>query len=333
MSYRLSLLDKSPVAKGETAAEALARTVDLAQLAEKLGFHRYWVAEHHGTDELASSAPEILIAHLASRTSRIRLGSGGVMLQHYAPYKVAEVFGTLSLLAPGRIDLGVGKAPGGLPNSTKALKGGRTATQSFADQLVDLTHWLDGTEASVPVKAAPRSLSGPERLLLGASVESAELAAANGWDLVFARHLNPDDALLEATAAAFRAKTGKPLKIAIAALIDGDGDKARAQAAEIRFFKVFIEGAQAVTVGSEEQAAEYARQAGATDYRVEPRAPSVVAGSPADILAELDRLAKRFGTEEFIIDLFNPGNLRFAAVEGLAHARDLAQRPRVAELA
>lgn len=110
MSYRISILDKSPLAAGETAAQALARTLTLAQHAEAWGYHRFWVAEHHNTDQLASPSPELVIAWLLGHTRRIRLGSGGVMLQHYSPYKVAENFNLLAALAPGRIDLGVGKA-------------------------------------------------------------------------------------------------------------------------------------------------------------------------------------------------------------------------------
>lgn len=121
MAYALSLLDKSPLAKGESATDALQRTVALAQLAERLDYRRFWVAEHHNVPELASSSPEVLIAFLLAHTSRIRIGSAGVMIQHYSPYKVAENFHLLASLAPGRVDLCVGKAPGGLPLSTRAL--------------------------------------------------------------------------------------------------------------------------------------------------------------------------------------------------------------------
>ena len=121
MSWRISILDKSPIAENETAADALARTLALAQQAENLGYHRFWIAEHHNTPQLASPSPELLIAWILGQTTRIRVGSGGVMLQHYSPYKVAENFNVLAALAPGRVDLGVGKAPGGLPLSPRAL--------------------------------------------------------------------------------------------------------------------------------------------------------------------------------------------------------------------
>jgi luciferase family oxidoreductase group 1 len=136
MSYRLSILDKSPVGEAETAAIALARTLRLAQLAETWGYHRFWIAEHHNTTQLASPSPELVIAWILGQTQRIRVGSGGVMLQHYSPYKVAENFNLLASLAPGRVDLGVGKAPGGLPLSTQALQLGvhQNEKGSFAEQ-------------------------------------------------------------------------------------------------------------------------------------------------------------------------------------------------------
>jgi len=187
MSYALSVLDKSPVARNESPTQALARTVALAQRAEALGFERFWVAEHHNTPELASSSPEVLIAHLAAHTSAIRIGSGGVMLQHYSPYKVAENFNLLAALAPGRIDIGIGKAPGGLPLSTRALQAGRDPAQrpDFRTQLVELDGFLgaDPARRTEGLDATPRPAETAERYLLGTSVESAALAAELGWNL------------------------------------------------------------------------------------------------------------------------------------------------------
>ncbi len=145
MNYRLSLLDQSPIAAGATAAAALAQTTSLARLAEAAGYHRFWVSEHHNSATLAGSAPEILAAWLLAHTRTIRIGSGGVMLQHYSPYKVAENFHLLSALAPDRVDLGVGKAPGGLPLSTRALQQEVDASRqlSFEDKLRQLNDfWL-----------------------------------------------------------------------------------------------------------------------------------------------------------------------------------------------
>lgn len=321
MSYALSLLDKSPIPKGETATEALRLTVQLAQAAERLGYRRFWVAEHHDAAELAGSSPEVLISFLLANTRRIRVGSGGVMLQHYSPYKVAEVFNVLASLAPGRVDLGVGKAPGGLPFSTKALQSERDAGNriEFDRLFTDLTTFLDGTQGPDRAKATPRPGTQAGRFLLGASVDSAEAAAAQGWDFVFARHLNGDDALLAATVARYRELTGKSPVIAVAAILSRDGKDAAAQSEKFAPLKLHIAGRQSVTVGSEDHAKEFARQAGVTDYRTEPAKPSLVAGTPSDLLDALDALHAEQGIEEFIVDLFNQGDARLTAAELLAH--------------
>lgn len=181
MSYSLSLLDKSPIAEGATAADALRFTVALAQRAEALGYRRFWIAEHHGAPGLASSAPEIVVSHVLAHTSSIRVGSGGVMLQHYSPFKVAETFKLLASLAPGRVDLGVGKAPGGLPLTTRALQSlhDKPRRPAFAEQLAELDAFLNwGVAEDHPLAGAlalPVPPEAPERVLLGGSPESAAL--------------------------------------------------------------------------------------------------------------------------------------------------------------
>lgn len=327
MTYRLSLLDKSPIAEGETAHVALKRTLALAQRAEQLGFHRFWVAEHHNTTDLASSSPEVLLAALAIVTQTIRIGSGGVMLQHYSPYKVAENFNLLGALAPGRVDVGVGKAPGGLPLSTRALQAGRNPEQkrNFADLLAELTDFLDRPSAAIEgLSATPLPAQSGEKFLLGASVDSAILAADLGWNFVFARHLNGDDVVLSSAISSFRDVAHRTPVVALAAIIDADGEKARQQAAAFTPFRVTIPNGQSVTVGSEAQAAEYARQAGVTDFTVEKRKATALAGNGHDIVAALGTLADRYGIEEFIIDIGNAGDSRLRAIELLAAARDAA---------
>lgn len=333
MTYRLSLLDKSPIAKGESAHQALKRTIAYAQRAEALGYHRFWVAEHHNTAELASSSPEILIAALATSTSTIRVGSGGVMLQHYSPYKIAENFNLLESLAPGRIDIGIGKAPGGLPLSTRALQAGRDPEKraDFATQLREFRAYLgEGNSDRVDgLAATPVPVSQSERFLLGASVESAELAASLSWNFVFARHLNGDDVALASAISTYRDLAHRTPVVALAAIVDKDGSKAREAASGFTPFRVTIQGGQSVTVGSEAQAAEYARQAGVTDYTVEKRKANVLAGDGRDIAAALDALARQYGVEEFILDLFNPGDSRIEAIELIASARGAVAVPEV----
>src|SRR5579885_854072 len=144
---RLSVLDQSPIPQGSTGAGALHNTLDLARLADSLGYHRYWLAEHHGGPMLASASPEALIGPIAAATERIRVGSGGVMLPHYSPLKVAETFSILSALHPGRIDLGIGRASGTDPLTTFALQRDRrqVAPDDFPEQLAELLGYLEGT--------------------------------------------------------------------------------------------------------------------------------------------------------------------------------------------
>ena len=160
----LSVLDQSPIAEGSTPAQALHNTLDLAELADALGYHRYWVAEHHATPALACAAPEILIGAIAPRTERIRVGSGGVMLPHYSPLKVAETFSSLSGLHPERIDLGLGRAPGTDPMTMLALQRDRRQPprDDFIEQLVELLGAAGGPAAARPSVRAPRAhAAGP----------------------------------------------------------------------------------------------------------------------------------------------------------------------------
>ncbi len=309
MAYSLSLLDKSPILDGESAVEALQRTIALAQAAERLGYRRFWLAEHHGFPGLASSAPEILVAHLIARTRRIRIGSGGVLLQHYSPYKVAETFNLLAALAPDRIDLGIGKAPGGLPFSTRALRiqHDPERARSFEALLAELDAFLSGSLAADDPLAGAQSLPKPpapaERFLLGASPDSAQLAAERGWRFVFAGQLNGDPKAIEASLDAHaRAGARQPPLFGLAALAAATAEEARALTEPLRVVRLTLDNGQSVNLGSEEQAAEFARQAGATSYTTEIRRPSILAGTAEDVRRELDALSARFGIAEFVID-------------------------------
>lgn len=305
MSYLLSLLDKSPIEAGKNATEALRATAKLAVRAEELGYHRFWVAEHHNMANLASSAPEALIGYLLAKTSKIRIGSGGVMLQHYSAYKVAETFNLLSSLAPGRVDLGVGKAPGGFPLSTRALQAAVDPERkpNFADQLTDINTYLSAETSADVAVATPLPSTAPERYLLGASVDSAKLAAEKGWELVFAGHLNGDPDNLRKTFEAYeQASGGKSPILALAAFAAETEEQARERVGDLRIVKLFLPNGQTVNVGSEEQAAEFARQAGVSDYRTEEKVPSVLHGTAQQIRKELDELHRRYGVKEFILD-------------------------------
>jgi luciferase family oxidoreductase group 1 len=193
---KLSVVDQSPVSAGFTPADALQKTFELARLADQLGYTRYWIAEHHAMDTLASPAPEILITRIGAETSNIRIGSGGVLLPHYSPFKVAEVFRTLHALYPNRIDLGVGRAPGGTQLEAYALRRDRSVPpkDDFPEQLVELLHFLYGDfppESSFSrILVSPAMPGGPDVWLLGSSMWSAQAAAHFGLPYAFAHFIN-----------------------------------------------------------------------------------------------------------------------------------------------
>lgn len=197
MRIPLSVLDLAPVPSGTAPSEAVRRTVDLARLAEKLGYVRYWFAEHHGMPSVASSAPEILIGHIASATQRIRVGAGGIMLPNHTPLKVAETFRTLEALHPGRIDLGLGRAPGSDQAASRALEA--SDGHDFSQQLAELLAFCGQTEfaANHPfrkVLAIPDDAPLPPIWILGSSGASARLAGNAGMGYSFASHFSPTPA-------------------------------------------------------------------------------------------------------------------------------------------
>jgi luciferase family oxidoreductase group 1 len=196
----LSVLDLVPVRTGQTSTEAIAASLDLAETADRLGYRRYWFAEHHNMPAVASTTPPVLIAAAATRTSRIRLGSGGVMLPNHAPLIVAEQFAALAAIAPGRIDLGLGRAPGSDPVITQLLRGSGTTSdvEQFPRHVQDIAALLSGDGATVrftsggeyTVRATPAATGVPEVWLLGSSDYSAQLAASQGLPYVFANHFS-----------------------------------------------------------------------------------------------------------------------------------------------
>jgi luciferase family oxidoreductase group 1 len=197
---RLSVLDLSPVPSGFSAAQALHNTLDLAQHTDQLGYMRYWLSEHHNTSLLASSSPEILIGHVASVTQNMRIGSGGIMLPNHAPLKVAEMFRTLEALHPGRIDLGLGRAPGTDPRTALALRRSREVNaDNFPLQLEELLGFFYGTLPDEHplrrITAIPEGVPAPEVWLLGSSDFSALLAAQMGLGFAFAHHISPAPAV------------------------------------------------------------------------------------------------------------------------------------------
>ena len=192
MAVPYSVLDLAPIVVGGTAAEAYRNTLDLARHVERLGYHRFWLAEHHGMGGIASSAPAVLIGYVAGGTQRIRVGSGGVMLPNHAPLIVAEQFGTLASLYPGRIDLGIGRAPGSDQLTMRAMRREPLAgVEDFPGDLHELQQYFAPSGAS-PVRAVPGEGLDVPIWLLGSSTYSAQLAAIRGLPFAFASHFAPD---------------------------------------------------------------------------------------------------------------------------------------------
>jgi luciferase family oxidoreductase group 1 len=224
----LSVLDQSPVRSGLTATDAIQETLELAVAAERLGYHRYWLAEHHSSSGLAGSSPEVLIGQVAARTSRLRVGSAGIMLSHYSPLKTAEQFRTLEVLFPGRIDLGLGRAPGTDMATLRALRKHVSAAQNFPQDVVELRDLLGRAQEGQAIQAVPGAGTEVPLWILGSSLFGARLAAELGLPYAFASHFAPDALLpaLELYRSRFRpsAQLAKPYAMIGANVIAADTD-------------------------------------------------------------------------------------------------------------
>jgi len=306
MGYKLGILDQSPIFKGKTAADAFQHTIQLVKKAEEWGYFRFWVSEHHNMEQVAGSSPEVLISHLLAHTKKIHIGSGGVMLQHYSPYKVAENFNVLSTLAPGRVNLGIGKAPGGLPLSTKALRYGTsnheldfneriTFLKCLIDETVEHGHPLEG------VQALPKPEKKPEIFLLGGSANSAKLAADLKVHFVFAGFLNSDEKVLQETASVFKNdfKEGKFI-VALPVLATPAQEEAVKLAEDHKLFILHLHDGRTLTVQSEEQVKAYEKQAKGP-FEVHEKAAEIIAGTPEYVTQELTRLHRLYHIDEFML--------------------------------
>ncbi|MFC0180255.1 MsnO8 family LLM class oxidoreductase [Thorsellia kenyensis] len=317
---KLSVLDKCPIEEERHAEDALKNTLELAKLADDLGYNRFWIAEHHNSLSLASPSPEIVVAWLASQTKKIRLGSGGVMLQHYSAYKVAENFNLLANLAPGRIDLGIGKAPGGLPQSTQALQRGINPEKkgSFEEQIEELNAYLTlnssshfvnlpsikNTKASESsLKVTPEPKLPADKFLLGASEESATLAGKLKWNFVYAAHLNGDKEKLKKTLIKWQSLSPLPTIVAVQVIIDEKSEQAKKLAQSIEMWGVELDNGQRITVQTKNQALSFAEQAGRTIKRLERRDNTVISGTAQEVYQKLKAMQETYKIDEFIVEI------------------------------
>lgn len=311
VSFKLSILDQSPVHDTETAIEAFQHTIELATKAEAWGYHRFWVSEHHGSDRVMGSSPEVLIAHLLAKTTRMRVGSGGVMLQHYSPYKVVENFNVLASLAPGRVDLGIGRGPGGLPRTTRALQQGMAEQpQPFAEKLLELQRFLgnqlETTHPLYGLRASPVPPQAAEVFLLGTNTSSAELAASLGMPYVFAQFLNSDIATMGEAIATYHARfdttQGKPLQamLALAVIVADTDEEAQYYASDIKVVRIRLESGRTFTVGTLAAAEEFGQQS-QENYTITVHDANVMHGSRDTVLQKLYDTQRRYQVEELIV--------------------------------
>ena len=307
MALKLSVLDLSPVSTGMTAAQALQNTLDLARLTDTLGFHRYWLAEHHNMPGIAGSSPALLIGQVARETSHLRVGSGGVMLPNHAPLQVAEQFQTLEALFPGRIDLGIGRAPGSDPRTALALRRAGQ-TDELPAQLAELFAFAGGQfPAGHPyqsVSAVPMGVSLPPVWLLGSSDYSAKVAAVMGLGFAFAHHINPHGA--EEAMSLYRtnftpsAHLSEPVAIVTASVICADTDAEAdtlAQSFDLAWLRLY--SGRPSKFPSVEEAQSYPYTPADRDQMRATRA-RLITGSPQTVRAKLCSLADLADTDEIM---------------------------------
>ncbi|MDN4482698.1 LLM class flavin-dependent oxidoreductase [Demequina lignilytica] len=302
---RLSVLDLAFIPPGGSAAASLAHSVDLARVAERAGYTRVWYAEHHGMATIASSAPAVVIAHVAARTSTIRLGAGGVMLPHHSPLVIAEQFGTLAELHPGRIDLGLGRAPGGDRAVYGALRRSPEGSDRFPADVVELQGLLAGDDRPDGVRATPGAGTRVPLYVLGSSLFGAQLAARLGLPYAFASHFAPQ-ALAEAVAlyrGTYQPSAAHPAPYVIAGVnvvAAEDGDDARDQLAAARRQRVrsmIARGPVARDHSDQEIDAFLATPQGASIAAMMSKA---AVGTPSEVRASLASFAEEARADELI---------------------------------
>jgi luciferase family oxidoreductase group 1 len=308
--FRLSLLDQAPIAANGSGGQALRQVVDLARLADRAGFHRFWIAEHHATPGLASASPEVLVGPVAMATERLRIGTGGIMLPHYSPFKVAESFSMLAGMFPGRIDLGLGRAPGSDGRTAYALQRDRRerAPDDFPQALAELLGYLDGTiPESHPFAYLQKTLPGgaekPVPWLLGTSPDSAAWAAELGLPYCIADFINPHGADLAAhyrhafKPNPLRGITEPEVMVAVWSITADTKAEAERLATSSRMLFKLLHRGQLIAVPSPEEAARFLE----ADQAHSSRSRRLVLGTPEDVRTGLSEVAAEYGAAEVMV--------------------------------
>jgi luciferase family oxidoreductase group 1 len=298
MNLRLSILDQAPIPEGLNAGDALRNSIDLARLADGLGYTRYWVAEHHGSQGLACTSPEALIGPIAAATSRLRVGSGGVMLPHYSPLKVAETFSMLSGLYPDRIDLGIGRAAGTSPKVAFALQRDRrqAAPDDFRDQLDELMNYL--------ANRTPYQIISPDLWLLGSSGDSSVWAAELGLPYVFADFINPHGAgIARSYRQQFCPGENNPAPrtgVAAWAICADTDEEAERLSLSFRMMMAMLFRGRTMPVPTVERAQLFMEEEGLQPADV-PVGRRIITGTPCRVRAAIEKLAQEYEAEEVLI--------------------------------
>ncbi|MDQ2766242.1 MAG: LLM class flavin-dependent oxidoreductase [Gemmatimonadota bacterium] len=333
---RVSVLDQTPVSEGTTSAVALRNSIDLAKHAEAFGYHRYWVAEHHGSPMIAGPSPEVLIAAIAAATSRMRVGSGGVMLPHYSALKVAENFSVLAGLFPNRIDLGLGRAAGTDPETSFALQRDRRqrSPDDFPQQLAELFGYLDDSlPRDHPFRRLSALLPGvperPEPWLLGSSHQSAMWAAELGLPYAFADFINPAGAEI---AALYRdqftpsSELAAPrVMVAVSAISADTSEEAERLASSMRMAITLLRAGSSIAIPTPETALEFlGTRPSPSSLPVGRRA---VVGDARHVRSGLEAVAREYGAEEvMVVTITHDHAARLHSYDLIANAFELGER-------
>jgi luciferase family oxidoreductase group 1 len=309
---RLSVLDQSPVPEGSTPGQALQNSIALARRVDELGFTRFWMSEHHAMDTLACTAPEIMLARIGAETTRIRIGSGGIMLPHYTPLKVAEVFRTLHALYPGRVDLGIGRAPGGGPTEMLALRRSRRTPMEddFPDQVGELLAFLDGDfpegHPFARVRVMPAMPGGPDVWMLGSSMWSSAAAVEFGLPYSFAHFFSPVKTreAIEAYMRGFRGgkyRERPEATVAVGVVCAETEEEAEFLASSVRLLQRRIRLGDRRPVASPEDALRELRLMGDVPLE-EGEWPRYFVGTPGVVRERLEEMAGELGIGELIVN-------------------------------